>query len=72
MHAMRASPVRAAARWERRSTATSLWPMLPGGAVTIDQIYGPAGAGNEGYGVDVRIGMMLPMSVWDGAARMPT
>jgi len=46
--------------------------MLPGGAVTIDQIYGPAGAGNEGYGVDVRIGMMLPMSVWDGAARMPT
>jgi hypothetical protein len=41
--------------------------MLTGGAVAIDQIHGPADAGNEGCGVDVRIGMMLPMSVSDGA-----
>jgi hypothetical protein len=54
---MRASPVGAAARWETRSTATSLRPTLPGGAVASDQVYGPAGAGNEGYGADVRIGM---------------
>jgi Luciferase-like monooxygenase len=48
-----------------------LGPMLPGGAVAMDQICGPADAGNEGYGVAVRIGMTLPMSVSDGAGRMP-
>ena len=48
-----------------------LRPVLPGGAVALDQICGPADAGNEGYGVDVRMGMMPPMSVSDGAGRMP-
>jgi hypothetical protein len=45
--------------------------MLPGGAVAMEQICGPADGGNEGYGVAVRIGMMLPMSLSDGAGRMP-
>jgi luciferase-type oxidoreductase len=35
-------------------------------------VFGPAGAGSDGYRVDVRIGMMLPMSVSDGPGRMPT
>ena len=68
---MRNSPVGAASRWERRSAATSCGPCCLTAPSLWIRICGPADAGNEGYGVDVRIGMMLPMSVSDGAGRMP-
>jgi hypothetical protein len=71
MHAMRASPVGAAARWKG-----GLPPLVCCHAAWRRRRYRsdirPGRCGNEGCGVDVRIGMMLPMSVSDGAARMPT